>query len=105
MNYTNTNDDLEPFNWRNRLTELRGQALQIEIVALNHNQIIEWLQWNDCNGVYTDKESRREFGRIMSHKEGVEIMTRHIENPDYKRMIAFASKVTDDLSAIFNAKV
>ena len=72
-------DDLKYLGWRYQIMYLRGEALQKEIATLMRHHIIEWLQWNDANGIYTDEASMQEFGNIMSLDEGVEIMTRQIE--------------------------
>jgi hypothetical protein len=47
--------------------------------ALSRQDIIEWLTWNDRNGIYSDEQSLKELGNIMSKEEGMEIMLRHIE--------------------------
>lgn len=54
------------------------QVLQL-INMLTREDIIEWLSWNDHNGIYDDANSLKEFGNIMSKEEGIEIMLRHIE--------------------------
>jgi hypothetical protein len=41
-------------------------------------EIIDWLQWNDPNGVYRDEDSMREFDNILSKEEGMEIIKRQI---------------------------
>lgn len=41
-------------------------------------EIIDWLQWNDPNGVYRDEDSMREFDNILSKEEGIEIIKRQI---------------------------
>lgn len=46
---------------------------------VSREEIISWLSWNDNNGIYTDKESLKEFGGKMSKQEGIEIMKRQIE--------------------------
>jgi hypothetical protein len=33
--------------------------------------------WNDPNGIYSDEDSLKEFGSIMTMEEGLEIMLRH----------------------------
>ncbi|MBD1362992.1 hypothetical protein IDJ77_04140 [Mucilaginibacter sp. ZT4R22] len=43
---------------------------------LKRSDIIEWLMWNDRNGIYSDEDSKREFGAVMTREEGVEIMLR-----------------------------
>lgn len=40
--------------------------------------MIEWLCWNDSNGVYRYKQSLSEFGKIMEKEEAMEIITRQI---------------------------
>jgi hypothetical protein len=40
--------------------------------------LIEWLCWNDRNGVYKDDDSLQEFGNIVSKEEAIEIITRQI---------------------------
>lgn len=44
----------------------------------SREEIIDWLQWNDPNGVYRDKASLSEFGTILSKGEGIEIIKRQI---------------------------
>lgn len=49
------------------------------INTLSRQDIIEWLSWNDHNGIYDDESSLKELGNIMSKEEGIEIMLRQIE--------------------------
>jgi hypothetical protein len=58
--------------------ELRGEALETELNSWSRLELIEWLCWNDRNGVYKDEESLQEFGNIVSKEEAIEIMTRQI---------------------------
>ena len=46
---------------------------------LSREDLIEWLSWNDGNGIYDDEQSLKELGNVMSREEGVEIMVRQIE--------------------------
>lgn len=46
---------------------------------LERGDIIEWLMWNDRNGVYSDEDSLREFGAVMTRDEGLQIMLRQAE--------------------------
>ena len=79
MKNTNFEKYLRDRDWRHLFITLRGKELNKEISFLSRKQIISWLEWEDPDGVYSDADSRREFGSIMSRKEGVEIITRHIE--------------------------
>jgi hypothetical protein len=61
-----------------KLMELRGDALESELNSWSRLDLIEWLSWNDRNGVYKDDESLQEFGNIVSKDEAIEIITRQI---------------------------
>lgn len=76
FNYT---EYLKYRDWKYQIMELSGSSLVNEISKLTRNDIICWLQWNDGNGIYTDEDSLREFGSMISREEGVEIMTRQIQ--------------------------
>jgi hypothetical protein len=68
-----------------RLIEISDTELADVIGRLNRHDIIEWLMWNDRNGVYSDGDSLREFGAIMTKEEGLEILLRQVdENRDLK---------------------
>ncbi len=73
------NENLRLSFWNYRIMELRDEELLKEIETCTLENIIEWLQWNDPNGIYTDELSRKEFGNVMSREEGMEIMIRQIE--------------------------
>lgn len=75
------NNHLKLSAWNYRIMELQGDELINEINSCSRETIIKWLQWNDRNGIYTDEQSLKEFGNILSREEGIEIMTRHILNP------------------------
>ncbi|MVX36044.1 hypothetical protein [Myroides sp. LoEW2-1] len=62
-----------------RVTELPKEELEKEISTWTREQLINWLSWNDPNGVYKDEDSLDEFGNIMTIEEGREIMLRQIE--------------------------
>ncbi len=61
------------------LTALSEEQLVLLANAMNREDIIEWLAWNDPNGVYNDEQSLKELGNIMSHSEGLEILLRQVE--------------------------
>lgn len=61
-----------------KLMDLRGEKLQSELHSWTRESLIEWLSWNDRNGVYKDEESLQEFGNIVSKEEAMEIMIRQI---------------------------
>lgn len=59
--------------WGNTVEEL-----QTELNTWSRTSLIDWLCWNDRNGVYRDEESMREFGNILSKEEAIQIMTNQI---------------------------
>ena len=61
-----------------KLMELKGEALETELNSWSRLDLIEWLCWNDRNGIYRDVESFQELGNIVSKAEAIEIITRQI---------------------------
>jgi hypothetical protein len=61
------------------LTELQEDKFLLLVNAMDRNDIIEWLAWNDPNGIYHDEQSLKEFGNVMARDEGLEIMIRQVE--------------------------
>ena len=60
------------------IIELEVDALYRYLSFASREEIIDWLQWNDRNGVYRDEESLVEFDTIVSKEEGIEIVMRQI---------------------------
>ena len=61
-----------------KLMESRGVTLETELNSWSRLDLIEWLCWNDRNGIYRDVESFKEFGNLVSKAEAIEIITRQI---------------------------
>lgn len=61
-----------------KLMELRGDLLETELNSWSRLDLIEWLCWNDRNGVYKDEDSLQEFGNTVSKEEAIEIISRQI---------------------------
>jgi hypothetical protein len=74
--YINEEEKLKHPNYK--LMELRDETLEKELNSWSRLDLIEWLSWNDRNGVYKDEESLREFGNIVSKEVAIEIITRQI---------------------------
>ena len=74
--YINQEEKLKHLNYK--LMELKGHALETELNTWSRIDLIEWLCWNDRNGVYKDEESLCEFGNTVSKDEAIEIITRQI---------------------------
>lgn len=74
MSYWNTSD----FTYKS-VVEISEAELIILLNKLTREDIIEWLMWNDPNGIYDDTQSLKELGNLMSREEGLEIMLRQAE--------------------------
>ena len=61
-----------------KLMELRGGTLETELNSWSRLELIQWLCWNDGNGVYRDDQSLQEFDNILVQKEAIKIITRQI---------------------------
>lgn len=60
------------------IMDLRDDALLNELCRWSRYDLIEWLSWNDRNGIYRDEESLQEFEQIISREEALKIMIRQI---------------------------
>lgn len=61
------------------LTEITESKLILLVNAMSREDLIEWLSWNDPNGIYQDQQSLKELGNVMSRDEGMEILLRQVE--------------------------
>jgi hypothetical protein len=62
-----------------RVVEISEGELVLLLNGLSREEMIEWLMWNDPNGIYSDEQSLKEFGKVMSRDEGMEIILRQVE--------------------------
>ena len=61
-----------------RIMGLRGEVLNEKLNTWSRLELIDLLCWNDRNGVYTDEDSLREFGNILSKERAIDIITEMI---------------------------
>ena len=61
-----------------KLMELSGEILETELGSWSRLDLIEWLCWNDRNGVYRDEQSLQEFDNIVSKEEAIETHNKKI---------------------------
>ena len=61
-----------------KVMELKEAELETELNLWSRLDLIEWLSWNDRNGVYRDEDSLREFGNTVSKEEAIEIIINQI---------------------------
>ena len=64
-----------------RIMELRGEKLYEKLDSWSRLELIDWLCWNDRNGVYIDEDSLREFGNVLTKERAIEIITSMITEP------------------------
>ena len=74
----NVNDEQKYNHPYYKLMELQGEELKVTLNFATRSELIEWLCWNDRNGVYKDTDSLREFGNIVSKEEAIEIIHKQI---------------------------
>lgn len=61
-----------------KIMELKKGDLKIELNSWSRSELIDWLSWNDRNGIYKDEDSLAEMGNILGKEEAIEIMSRQI---------------------------
>lgn len=61
------------------MTILSEDKLTLLVNVMTREDLIEWLAWNDPNGIYCDEQSLKELGNVMSRDEGIEIFLRQVE--------------------------
>lgn len=61
-----------------KIMELSKEELQTKLETWSREELIEWLCWNDRNGVYRDEDSMQEFDNILGKEEAIEIITRQL---------------------------
>ena len=62
----------------NEILDLTENQLSKFLELSSREEIVDWLQWNDSNGVYSDRQSLIEFGSVLTKKEGINIIKRQI---------------------------
>jgi hypothetical protein len=58
--------------------EMDIYTLNLTLDQMSRLELIDWLEWNDRNGVYNDKQSMAEFGNILSKEEAISIIVKQI---------------------------
>lgn len=61
------------------IVQLPEEKLLLLVNSMSREDLIAWLSWNDQNGIYSDSQSMKAFGRVMSREEGMEILLRLCE--------------------------
>ena len=61
-----------------KIMELNKNELKTELTLWTRLDLIDWLSWNDRNGVYRDTDSLLEFGNILGKQEAIEIIIKQI---------------------------
>jgi hypothetical protein len=61
-----------------KIMEVKGAELKNTLLQWSRTELIDWLSWNDRNGVYKDEQSLQEFGEIITKELALEIMMKQI---------------------------
>ena len=48
--------------------------------TMDRESLIDWLVWNDPNGVYRDIESLNEFGNVLTRENALEIVLNQLND-------------------------
>jgi len=63
-----------------KIMDLNQEDLINELQSWERSKLIDWLCWNDKNGIYDDVNSKREFGNILQKQDAIEIIVNQIHN-------------------------
>ena len=61
-----------------KIMELKDEALVKKLNSWSRLELLDWLCWNDRNGVYSDEDSLREFGNKLTKERAIEIIVGQI---------------------------
>lgn len=61
-----------------KIMDLNSEDLNNELQTWERSRLIDWLCWNDKNGIYDDINSVREFGNILQKDDAIEIIINQI---------------------------
>ncbi|MDF0719195.1 hypothetical protein P0M11_04190 [Kaistella sp. PBT33-4] len=61
-----------------QIMELHGEDLCKTLNSWTRQELIDWLCWNDSNGIYSDEDSLREIGEILTKEVATEIITNQV---------------------------
>ncbi|MBK8626267.1 MAG: hypothetical protein IPN86_12090 [Saprospiraceae bacterium] len=61
-----------------KIMDLNPEELNNELKTWERLRLIDWLCWNDKNGIYDDINSIREFGHILQKDDAIEIIINQI---------------------------
>ncbi len=65
-----------------QIMELSTPKLKSKLSTWTRLELIDWLCWNDRNGVYKDEDSLLEMGNILGKTEAISIIIRQISDGD-----------------------
>lgn len=68
----------EEKDWRYQLLELKDKILFDRLSLLKRRELLEWLQWNDRNGTYTDHDCIRKGIPLFTKLQALATVYHHI---------------------------
>ncbi|WP_339660733.1 hypothetical protein [uncultured Polaribacter sp.] len=76
--YTSISEEEKLRHPNYKIMELSKEKLLVELKSWTRLDLIDWLSWNDRNGIYKNEDSLREFDNILGKREAISIMIRQI---------------------------
>jgi hypothetical protein len=76
--YTSISEEEKLRHPNYQIMELSKKELQIKLNSWTRLELIDWLCWNDRNGIYKDEDALPETGVILDKTEAISIITRQI---------------------------
>lgn len=61
-----------------KIMDLNEEDLNNELQTWERSKLIDWLCWNDRNGIYDDINSQKEFGNILQKQDAIKIIIKQI---------------------------
>ncbi len=65
-------------DWRYRLLDLKDKTLFDTLSLMKRQELLQWLQWNDCNGVYADYDCVRIGIPLFTKEQALTTVYHHI---------------------------
>jgi len=78
-------------DWRYQLLDLKDKELFDRLAIMKRQELIEWLRWNNCNGIYTDCDRIRKDLPLLTKLQASTIVYYHIMR-DYENWDGYMGK-------------
>lgn len=69
---------LRDTDWRYQIMKLSDSDLESELSTWSREKMIEWLDWNDPNGIWTDEDAKNENVPMLTRDKAKDYIVRFI---------------------------